>query len=143
MIRDRVTFTSLRQPIMRILAAVGWIGLVLVFTLTPGDSMLVEEASLAIGGKDYTDANGHIVLFGMLAVLCFWALNLRFAPRKALTISVSLGLLIGTGTELAQTFIPHRGAAWLDMGANWVGVLGAALLVTMGSLWVGKLLRKD
>jgi hypothetical protein len=44
---------------------------------------------------------------------------------------------------MAQTFIPHRGAAWLDMGANWVGVSSAALLIALWTLWAGNLLRKD
>lgn len=142
MIKGRVILTILQQPVVRVLAAVGWIGLVLVLTLAPGDSTLVEETSAALGGKDYTDANGHMLLFCILAMLCFWALKLRFAPRKALAISVGVCLLIGTGTELAQTLIPYRGAAWLDIGANWVGVLGAALLVVLAILGTDRLLRK-
>jgi hypothetical protein len=120
MIRDRVIFAILRQPIVRILAAAGWSGLVLVLTLTPGDSTLVEETSIALGGKDYTDANGHIVLFCILVVLCFWALNLRFAPRRALAISVGLGLLIGTGTEWPRLLFhiaARRGLIWAPTGS--------------------------
>jgi hypothetical protein len=56
---------------------------------------------------------------------------------------VGLSLLIGTGTELAQTLIPDRSAVWLDIGANWLGVLGAALLVVLGILGTDRLLRKD
>ncbi len=143
MIEGRIRSTIFQRPAVRVLAAAGWIGLVLVLTLAPGDSTLVEETSVALGGKDYTDANGHVLLFCILAVLCFWALKLRFAPRNALGISVGVCLLIGTGTELAQSFIPHRGAAWLDMGANWIGVLGAALLVTLATLWTARSVGKD
>ncbi len=143
MIRGRRLLTSVRRPAVRVLAVVSWIGLVLVLTLAPGDSALVEETSVALGGKDYTDANGHIVLFCILIVLCFWALKLRFIPRKALAISVSVCLLIGTGTELAQILIPHRGAAWLDIGANWIGVLAAAMPIMLAIVWTDRPSRKD
>lgn len=143
MIKGRILLTILQRPAVRVLAAAGWIGLVLVLTLAPGDSALVEETSVALGGKDYTDANGHVLLFCILAVLCYWALKLRFAPRKALVISVGVCLLIGTSTELAQSLIPHRGAAWLDIGANWIGILAAVVLIMLGTLWAEGSLRKD
>ncbi len=142
MIRRYNWLNILQLPALRVLSFMAWIGLVLVFTLTPGDSALVEKTSVALGGSDYTDANGHVLLFSILTMLCFWALTLRFSPRSALILSAGLGLLIGTGTEFAQVFIPYRGAAWLDLGANWIGVLGGVTLVALGIFLANTLLRK-
>jgi hypothetical protein len=128
-------FHFLRRPAVRVLSVFAWIGLVLAFTLLPGDTALVEKTSVFLGGKDYTDANGHIVLFCILTLLCFWTLRLRFSSKKALAIAAIFGLAMGAVTELAQVFIPYRGAALLDMGADWLGVLSSVFVVTLGVLF--------
>lgn len=106
------------------LAALAWTVLVCFLMLTPADDNVVEDTSSAFGGTDLTDAVGHVILFAALAGVWFNALRLRWPPRRAWWITRVGGLALATALELAQTRVPDRGASWLDLGANWLGILG-------------------
>lgn len=66
--------------------------------------------------------------FLILAGVCF-AINslLRLRKVSVLGIPVFLGTLIvlaiATGEEFSQMWIPSRTFSWLDMLANWLGIL--------------------
>lgn len=108
---------------MRLTLPLAWLAGILVLTLTPGDSRsLVGRTSAFFGGSDLTDAAGHVVLFGILTLLLHWACKAFWESRRALIVAAGCGLLVGTLTEVAQTGIPDRGFALLDLASNWLGV---------------------
>ena len=112
---------------MRLTLPLAWLAGILVLTLTPGDSRsLVGRTSAFFGGSDLTDAAGHVVLFGVLTLLLYWAVRVFWEPQRALIVAVGCGLLVGMLTELAQMGIPDRGFALLDLISNWLGVWSVA-----------------
>ncbi len=99
--------------------------------LLPGDrGSTVDNLSRFFGGEDITDDAGHAFLFAILTILWAGALCTRMSARRALVSAAGVGLLLGTGTEIAQFGIDYRGVSFLDLAANWVGVAaGVALLL--------------
>ena len=113
---------ALDRPALRIGAALVWTLIVLSLTMLPGDTAIVDNTSKAFGGTDVSDAAGHVVLAGILTLMYFAIAMLRWEARPALFIAAAGAVVLTTGTELAQSFIPHRGASWLDLSANWLGI---------------------
>jgi VanZ family protein len=112
-----------RHPAFAWFAALGWTALVCVLMLLPGEDSAAKDTSDLFGGTDLTDAIGHALLFGMLAGLLFRAWSQHLPARRALGWALGVTLLLGTGLEVTQSWIPERGAALLDFGANWLGAL--------------------
>ncbi len=117
----------LDQPVLRWGIALAWTGLILILMLTPSDRPVVEDTSATFGGTDYTDAVGHLVLFGTLAVLWWAALACHRPISTAFYLALSLSLLIGISTEIAQNWVPERGTSLLDLIANTSGIAAFAL----------------
>ena len=117
------------QPFIIWSATLGWTVLLLFLMLSPGEDTAAEEVSGFFGGTELSDAVGHVNLFGVLTALWQRALALHIGKHRALTAAVAIGLGLGVATELAQLFIPDRGAGLADMLANWIGAaLAAAIL---------------
>lgn len=89
---------------------------------------MVDRMSVFLGSSDSTDANGHILLFGLLTASCFWAASAHLTPPKALSFAVGMGLFLGTATEALQHLVPERGTSLLDWGANCLGAIIFVLL---------------
>lgn len=115
-----------RVPLLRWLAALAWTGLVLFFMVLPGSTPAIHNTSAFFGGTDLSDAIGHVILFGTLALLWHGALVLRMSPARSYRYALWLVLLLAISTEFAQQFVPRRGASLLDMAANLIGVALAA-----------------
>lgn len=112
--------------------AVGlWLALVVFLMLSPGEDSVAEDLSGAFGASELTDALGHVFLFGVLAALQVHALRLHLPAERALTLGTAIALAIGSVLEPAQLLVYERGAALLDLAANWTG----ALVVAAGLRW--------
>ena len=117
-----------RMGALRWLPAVLWMGG--IFYLSQQSSPLGVEsgASRAV--------LAHLVLYGGLAALLFWALASRSAqlPWIAMAISFALAVLYGVTDELHQAFVDGRVASETDLLFDAVGALAgvaaAALLRT-------------
>ncbi len=132
MIRWSLLRGIVRHPLLRVAAALGWTALACLLMLLPGKGSVAEDTSNFFGGTDSTDALGHVLLFGVLAVLWYVALSCWLAPALALRATLVLGAAFGLLLELGQGFIPERGISLLDFTANALGVLaGAALLAVL------------
>jgi VanZ family protein len=81
---------------------------------------------LAIPGKQvfqWQDKLSHLVVY----MLLFWLLLLAYGKQWSL-ISLGILLVFFSGLiEVAQSFTGYRQAEWLDLLANMVGILVAAL----------------
>ena len=96
--------------------------------LWPSDGTAVRDISVFFGGTELSDALGHVILMFVEASLCFSLLR-HYAPKEkariyAAVASISFAFLL----ETAQFFIPSRGAALIDFGANSLGVILAIWL---------------
>jgi len=97
--------------------------------LSPGEDSVAEDLSGAFGASELTDALGHVVLFGVLTVLLFHALRLHVPVARALKGAAVFVLALGSVLEPAQLLVYERGAALLDLAANWAGALVPAALL--------------
>jgi VanZ family protein len=81
------------------------------------------------------DKAGHFGLYSMFAFLGAkaWRRPLHLA-RLSLPAGVVPAALLATLEEVSQLFFPGRSADWLDLGAGFLGIGIAALLVTVGPL---------
>jgi hypothetical protein len=128
-----VSLFSTRRTGFYGLGAVVLSGLMIVFTTLPGDTPLVTNTSKLLGGTDLTDAIGHTVLMGLLTT-AWYGCALHFMRSKyAVGTAALIALTLGTSSELFQTLIPERGATFLDLAANWLGVLCFLLWLQLSS----------
>ena len=89
-------------------------------------SLVAVFSMLAIPGKQvfqWQDKLSHLVVY----MLLFWLLLLAYGKHWSLT-SLGILLVFFSGLiEVAQSFTGYRQAEWLDLLANMVGILVAAL----------------
>lgn len=110
-----------------------------VLLISPGTSWWVEDSSKMLGGTDETDARGHVALFTLLSLAWTLTLEQRWTKRRAITVVVAGGILLAAVTEVAQVFVPERGASMIDFGADVLGTLiGVSLALVITSLWTKK-----
>lgn len=84
----------------------------------------------------YGDKVGHLGLIGTLSLLC----NLAFHPRQPgwlprwITLVTLILLVILSGEEIAQAFIPHRTCDIFD----WLADLAGLATGQVAALWMRK-----
>lgn len=117
-------FAISQHPILRWTLTLAWTALAARLMLSPsGDGTTVSFVSKLFGGTQETDAIGHVIINVILAFLWCWTLSLYLSPAKTIRLILIGGLIWCVGAELAQHFVPNRGASLLDLGANILGVL--------------------
>jgi VanZ family protein len=107
---------------IRALMLVVWGVLALALTMLPNTVPFVGRVSRLIGSTPFGGAVGHAGLFGMLTLMLYLALRIRFSSVWALLLAVVAALLVSTGTEIYQVVLADRDASLVDMLANWLGV---------------------
>lgn len=117
------------QPVIAWLAFGLWLAWVVFLMLSPGEDSVAEDLSGAFGASELTDALGHVGLFGVLTALLFHALRLHVPVERALKGAAVFVLALGSVLEPAQLLVYERGAALLDLAANWAGALLVAALL--------------
>ena len=120
-----------KQSAVRWGCALGWTALVLVMLLQSSSQPVIGPA--APPGKptlarEILLTTGHVVGFGVLTVLWWWALQAATTGRAALVGAVSVSLVMGVATELAQAAIPDRATSWFDLAVN--------MGVTLATAWI-------
>jgi len=117
------------QPALRLVCALGWTALVLILLLQsssepvigpsapPGQPTLAREILLT---------TGHIVGFGLMTALWWWALITLLPARSALTGAIIIALVVGVTTEMAQAALPDRTPSLFDLAVNVVATLATA-----------------
>ena len=108
----------------------GWVGVVLLLTLMPGDTPLMHLLMPIFSGE-VGGAMGHAGLLGSLTLIGFLGLTNRLPGRRGLLLIMAVALLIGTGTELLQIDVVGRASTATDLLGNWLGVFVAGFVVSM------------
>jgi hypothetical protein len=99
-----------------------WTVMLIYLLLWPSEGTPIRQISLFFGGDDITDAMGHLFLIFVETNLSYSLLRHYLPEEQALYRCLLLMLLFGIVTESLQLFIPGRGAALIDYGANALGV---------------------
>lgn len=110
--------------------AVGWSLFTAVMMLSPGSRSAASDLSAAFGGSEWTDYLGHIALT-MIETALLANLLSRYLPLRAALLMAALPVLVVTsGLEFLQRWVPDRGSSVFDAAANTVGIaLGVALFL--------------
>ena len=100
----------------------GWLLIVLLLTLTPGESM--PRGGLWTNLLSF-DKIAHFFVFCILVFLMIIGFSKQYTFEKlrlnAVTYSVVFGILYGLLIEIIQYFIPGRAIEPLDILANTIG----------------------
>jgi len=99
-----------------------WTVMVFYLLLWPSKGTAIRTISLFFGGGDITDAFGHLVIIFIETNLVYSLLRHYHPEEKAIRYSFLGTLLVALLLETAQLYIPGRGAALIDYGANTLGV---------------------
>lgn len=102
-----------------------WRALLLVLGLIAGGFAFMPAPQMDVEGGDKVN---HLLAFGSMAL----AARLGWTPSRAALVGAALGLLAYGGfIELVQSQIPGRDAAWDDVLADAVGIVGGLLLAAL------------
>jgi VanZ family protein len=101
---------------------ISWTVMLSYLLLWPSEGTPVRQISLFFGGDDVTDAIGHLILVFVETNLTYSVLRHYIPQEQAFRRTLLMMLLFGFITESLQLFIPGRGAALIDYGANALGV---------------------
>ena len=109
------------------LPALGWAALIFAFSATP-DLRFLPEADLDFVLRKL----GHMGVFGILALLLWYALARTTSLRRPCTWAAGLAILYAMTDEFHQSVVAGRHASWTDVAIDAIGVVIAvavALLV--------------
>ncbi len=109
-----------------------WTALTCYLLLWPSEGTSVENVSSFFGGSDLTNSLGHVVL-AFVETALLYGLFRRYFPRHASALTLGSALMLGLILELAQNWIPARGANLFDLGANWAGAVMLVVVVSRAS----------
>ena len=106
-----------------------WTVLLCLLLLLPSDGT-VDNISSFFGGTELTDTIGHVLLIFVDSLLLYNVL-VQYTDRKiTLYITLIVALAFGIILEIAQTWIPSRGASFVDILAAIIGVEVAYIVIT-------------
>mgnify|MGYP001306595942 CR=1 FL=1 len=123
----------LNNAVVKWVLAALWTVILCFLMLSPGSGTVADDVSRAFGGTEFSDALGHTALAFVQTFLLARALATPARTRRALWIASALTLLLLFSLEIAQVWIPDRGASLLDASANAIGVglCAAAVIVSV------------
>ncbi len=106
----------------------GWMGL--IFWLSSLPDLPGPEGEL---GDAALKKLGHLVEYGILSGLLWWALRVSFRlrPPRLYTTALLLSLLYAASDEVHQAFVPGRTASPFDLGIDALGILAV-----LGAIWM-------
>lgn len=127
--------TLLTRPAMRRLYIIVWMILCTVTLLQSSGSPVVGPPAPPgppSSEREVLLTTGHVVAFGVMLVLLWWAL--RPAPH-ALLAALAVCWIYGGATELLQRLVPDRGPSLEDFAVDCLVSGLAALLIYGRSSW--------
>lgn len=107
---------------LRWAAAAAWMAVIFVLSAQP------HLPNLAPGLPGVEEIGGHLLAYGVLAVLLWWALR-GTGTRTPATWALLAALLYGATDELHQHFVPGRTATVEDLLVDLIGASLGLLLV--------------
>jgi VanZ family protein len=121
------------NPLFRAVAAAAYSALLTVLLIQSSAQPLVGPAA----PREFNLAweillfSGHVLGFGALVTVCWWALSSLAPFRRALVTAVIFACGVGLVTELLQAFVPDRSASLFDLLVNVAASMLAACVITM------------
>ena len=104
--------------------AIAWAGLIFAFSAQPNLRFAPDE------GLDFLVRKaGHMVAFGILALLLWRAMAGTTAWRRPWAWALTLAVLYAASDELHQGFVAGRHPAAVDVGIDSAGALLAVVAV--------------
>jgi len=117
--------SRLRSSIaLRWAAVIAWMGV--IFFLSAQSKL----PDLTPGLPGLEEIGGHLIAYGVLAALLWWALRgtgVRYPATWALVLAVSYGAT----DEFHQSFVPGRDMSLSDLMVDLIGASVALLVVTL------------
>ena len=85
--------------------------------------------------QELTSIAGHFTVYGVLAVLVWWALGLaRLSPGRRLALAFLVAILYGLSDEWHQSYVPGRDASLFDIVIDAIGAgTGLAIARRLGA----------
>lgn len=114
-----------------------WTILLCFLFLSPSEGTAVRDISLFFGGSELTDAIGHVVMIFIETALLYNVLRQYLADELALRYAVGVTLVFGLCAELAQHWVPSRGASLIDVCAAFIGV-GLFAFAVWKKMWLAR-----
>jgi len=105
--------------------------LYIIHLANSGNSALFEF----VRSIPYGDKIGHCVIFGTLTFFVVFASKFRFFRLGKLSVyygTAAITLFV-IAEEISQMFIPSRTFDWIDLSADFVGILSASTLAYLSS----------
>ncbi|MFW5691397.1 MAG: VanZ family protein [Chloroflexota bacterium] len=129
---DQPPLVVLRGAPLRRVYVILWTGLMTLLLLQSSAQPLIGPA--APPGppdtlRELLMIAGHLVAFGGLVVLLWWALLPGTASPRALLVAVAFALVMSISTELLQGLVPDREPSLWDIATNAAAVLLAAWVI--------------
>ena len=109
---------------LRRVAVIAWMGLIFFLSSRP------DLPNLAPGLPGLEEIGGHLIVFGVLAALLWWALR-GMGVRYPATWALVLAVLYGVTDEYHQSFVPGRTMSLSDLMVDLIGASAALLLITL------------
>ncbi len=129
---------TLNRPVSRWTIAIGYSLVVIAYLLQqPGTPAVEVVAPVAAPDwqREVVFTIGHVVGFGVLFALWWWALAERGrAAFYAALVTLGIGLL----AEILQSQLPQRSASAYDMLMNSIGITLAYIVITRQRRSLGK-----
>ncbi|MBM4458847.1 MAG: VanZ family protein [Chloroflexi bacterium] len=115
--------SEIRNPksqIQRWATVLAWMSLIFYLSAQP------DLPNLTPGVPHLAEIGGHLTVYGVLAVLLWWALR-GAGVRRSTAWALALTALYGASDELHQSFVPGRTMTAVDLAFDVVGA-GLGLL---------------
>ncbi len=115
---------SRRRPAAAWLPVIAWAGLIFAFSAQP-NLRFVPDA-----GLDFLVRKaGHMTVFGILALLVWYALATTTAWRRPWAWALAFAIVYAISDELHQGFVAGRHPSQVDVGIDGTGALIAVAIV--------------
>lgn len=117
---------------LRLPFALAWT-LLLTILLLQGEADPLINLGLPSGAntlaRELAFSAVHLLAFGFTCLCWHWALSASAAAERSALAAITIAITLGASTEFLQTATLDRHFSWLDLGANFAGVLIAAALL--------------
>ena len=105
---------------------IAWAGLIFAASAQP-DLVFLPDASLDFALRKI----GHMAVFGILALLLWFAIARTTSVRRPWVWAIALAILYAATDEWHQAFVAGRHGSAVDVGIDAIGVLLAVAVAAM------------
>lgn len=118
-----------RHPYLIRLYALGWSALITLLLVQSSTQPVIGPAAppgAPHPGREFLLNSAHLVAFSVMVFLWWWAFIQNTPHLRAVLMALSIALILGGITEVAQGLVPDREVSLLDLAMNWGSSLAVA-----------------